>query len=385
MTKTIQLSISNAIISGLGLISTIIFQRYVIDEVYGSTLLVLGYASLIISTIDIGNDAKFLGEKRKDKWDNSQVSFLVIRCLLLVLTLLLIQKFIAFESEEYVLLVLLSISGFLSRLLSFVYLFEHDIKLYFASLFLNVSIKILCLYFIVIEKQEIIMLLLCLFLVSILYKIIISLSILKALRFEFKPEHRKWDLWYILYGILLVIIVRAEVLMLPYGYSEFEYAVLLSLTNLAMALPIVITNSIFLIGLVSRNESSPLHKNVKFVVVVILAVVILSFGSASILKLLYGQEWAIYANLLRLLLFAFVGGIVFANLEPYFIKYKMRQVIAARSIQASIHLVLLFLLIFLELPLVFVGLAIVMNRVFIWLYYTISYEKKTVQSIDKSI
>jgi len=379
MTKTIQLSISNAIISGLGLISTIIFQRYVIDEVYGSTVLMLGYASLVISVVDIGNDAKFLGQERNEKWDKSQIIFVFFRAFALVLLIIGFGVLVDCTLYEFILFSMTAITGFLSRFISFSFLYESKISAYFLALMLNVIVKIASLSLIVLDKENLMFyILITILAITIIFltKLIIKGSGLRAVNKELFGRN---DLWYLVYGGIVVLLVRSEVMILPMAYTPFEIAVFLSLSNLAMALPVIVTNSLFLIGLVSNEEQSQSHRNVRFILGVVSIIFLLAFMSKFILRTLYGQDWLIYSDMLTTLFIAHIGGMIFAKLEPYFLRKSIKKAISARTLQVIVYLVLLLLITKTHIGLYYVALAVLLNRLFIWIYYTYSYEKNIVR------
>jgi hypothetical protein len=378
MTKTIQLSISNAIISGLGLLSTIIFQRYVIDEEYGSTLLMLGYASLVISVVDIGNDAKFLGQERNKKWDKSQILFVFFRAVALVFLIIAFSVLVDSTLNEFILFSMTSITGFLSRFISFSFLYESKISAYFLALMLNVIVKIASLTLIVWDREYLMFYILFTILaVTIIFltKLIIKGSGLKGVNRELFGRN---DLWYLVYGAIVVLLVRSEVMFLPMAYTPFEIAVFLSLSNLAMALPVIVTNSLFLIGLVSNEEQSQSHRNLRFILGVVSIILLLAFMSKFILGTLYGQDWLKHSNMLTTLFIAYIGGMVFAKLEPYFLRKSINKAIYARSLQMIVYFVLLLVIIKIQLGLYYVALAVLLNRIFIWIFYTYSYEKRII-------
>lgn len=384
MTKTIQLSISNATISGLGLLSTIIFQRYVIDEVYGSTLLMLGYASLVISVVDIGNDAKFLGQERNMKWDKSQVIFVFFRAVALALLIIGFSILVDSTPNEFILFTMTAIAGFVSRLISFSFLYESKILAYFLTLMLNVSVKVASLSVIVLNEENLMFYMLIMILaitIIFLTKLIIKGFRIKGVNKELFERN---DLWYLVYGAIVVLLVRSEVMFLPIVYTPFEIAVFLSLSNLAMALPVIVTNSLFLIGLVSNEAQSQSHRNLRFILGVVSILFLLAYMSKYILITLYGHDWLEYSHMLTTLFVAYIGGMIFAKLEPYFLRKTIKTAIHARTLQMTVYFVLLLVIIKFQLGLYYVTLAVLLNRLFIWIYYTYSYEKQIIRKNQKS-
>lgn len=173
-------------------------------------------------------------------------------------------------------------------------------------------------------------------------------------------------------AVTVILMMRMDVFIIEYFLGLKQLGIYAASNSLALVFPIITTSILQVFIQKSSNSNESFLASIlvqqkriaKYLPIIILFFVVLA---PYIFDLLYGSEYKSGASIFSILLFAYIGGIFFTPVESYFYSHYPKRILYLRFYQLLISSCLQLVLIQ-TMGLFGVAIAIVVTRIFGWIY-----------------
>jgi O-antigen/teichoic acid export membrane protein len=178
----------------------------------------------------------------------------------------------------------------------------------------------------------------------------------------------------------IVLFSRMDIFLLMYFINSKDVALYFAANTLAMVFPLITRSlmSFYLQKISSssnREASNLLGKQLNYLPVVIVISIVLYFSGDYIMDLIYGQNYGSGGNILAILAFGYLGGIIFTPFEAYFYSRDASVVLKIKIM--SVVVMVAFSLALVEFyGAVGIAFALMFAKLFGWLMVTFFYSKE---------